>query len=1183
MSTIPQLTPPQPQQQQQQQSDQKSKQTNQPSRKRNRPSLVCTNCKSRKIKCDRQLPCSNCIKSRKKVVCTYDDECPKTNDQSNKTQNNIQPYEQSARQPIKFANQQITPPYIQGNQNLQEQNNNKLIGSKRNSNSSINSNESKKSKVSSSSSTTTANEDQVALEELKFLKQRIESMESKLHQSQSNSNQQTPTSHNNQNSRNFNNISQQTLYSVPSPVLPPPSSNVSHSWSPGASTLGSTQSQPSQYTTSYNLSDTRVRSPPVQLPPITLKEYYSPYESSISSNSNKPSPLNNPPINSNSNDSMDGINPYLNDTETINFFENYSSVFCKDYKRINYGPFAWSSMMRRDEVLSLLWKHVGKQKESTQDLAICPANAEINQENTIIVTNESDESEGGFKKRMLESNGYSDVVPYDLLKEKLKKKINKDTLPLEMSLYEGQFSCEFQLIDRIRQVFPAKKVIWKLIDRFFTYCYPFMPFLDEQDFLDSVIKIIGPRSYEEKPIENLKIEKRLDLAIVGVLLIVMRITYLSLFSNKLQVNEERLTTNDPSEKAQDIKYLMQNPISIISINLATFCLYQFDILRRTSMPVLQLAFYIRFYYMFAPEDGDDGDGSDTNAFSALLIQMAYSLGLNREPEKFPGILQNQRMNHLGRKIWHVLVLGDLHQAYAFGSPMLVDPDSFDTKIPFSNKENSNVIDYELDKKITDVFFPKSLKLYEKLRAILKRVLCIAGSSKVSEICNLISEFEVSMGENFSSLKNLLVITPGSHIFERNFKAKFYISLKSFFVSIYFHIFLHYEHKDVGLAFFYLKKILKIAAIDLMPHYFELMGNSEVICDMFINPKLQQIIHKLNQVYFALIIRVNLSIYGLKSKPDHEKRCYSDTQYYEYYKELCKFSSCLTRCAEVSIAAVSKLSSRYFYAWKLTKSHTYLLKIITTMDFYKDQFVDNKTTLKLPDFSTIQIEEIVVMCEKALKILGKDGLLGNEFCKDVTYKQYKHQNSVSSTGSGSTTSNSLNKLTPNSDISITDARTYTNEFGLDVATNQEIDKIWLQMLQQQQQQQIPQNSQENPAAANLQPQQPLSQQQQQPLQQQQQQQHPSNQFPQTPQFNDIYGSGRNYSPFPTNWQTGSTPYTSFDQSQFNGNTNGGINSVTNSFNGGVGFTALPNGGFGFEENGSFDFFADLPFDQMFNVK
>lgn len=38
--------------------------------------------------------------------------------------------------------------------------------------------------------------------------------------------------------------------------------------------------------------------------------------------------------------------------------------------------------------------------------------------------------------------------------------------------------------------------------------------------------------------------------------------------------------------------------------------------------------------MYAPEDGDGADGGDAQVLTAMLIQMAYSLGLNREPDNF---------------------------------------------------------------------------------------------------------------------------------------------------------------------------------------------------------------------------------------------------------------------------------------------------------------------------------------------------------------------------------------------------------------------------------------------------------------------------------------------------------------------------------------------------------------------
>jgi hypothetical protein len=41
-------------------------------RKNNRPSLVCTNCRRRKVKCDRKLPCTRCVKSKLTDTCSYD-------------------------------------------------------------------------------------------------------------------------------------------------------------------------------------------------------------------------------------------------------------------------------------------------------------------------------------------------------------------------------------------------------------------------------------------------------------------------------------------------------------------------------------------------------------------------------------------------------------------------------------------------------------------------------------------------------------------------------------------------------------------------------------------------------------------------------------------------------------------------------------------------------------------------------------------------------------------------------------------------------------------------------------------------------------------------------------------------------------------------------------------------------
>lgn len=42
-----------------------------PPRKRRRPALSCVQCRRRKIKCDRNTPCNNCMQSKKAATCCY--------------------------------------------------------------------------------------------------------------------------------------------------------------------------------------------------------------------------------------------------------------------------------------------------------------------------------------------------------------------------------------------------------------------------------------------------------------------------------------------------------------------------------------------------------------------------------------------------------------------------------------------------------------------------------------------------------------------------------------------------------------------------------------------------------------------------------------------------------------------------------------------------------------------------------------------------------------------------------------------------------------------------------------------------------------------------------------------------------------------------------------------------------
>lgn len=1048
-----------------------------PTKRRKRSSLVCENCKRKKIRCDKGHPCSQCVKTGITDGCVYSSEIDGA--QTNGIQKPLLPYVASAKKPLSFNN--TSPANPSKNDKFRPVANfNKPV------------------------STSERDEDPVSKSELEILKERLKQIEasiaavpeakppvaavtSDLHP--------PPLSHDPLATTRTPSVK----FKDPSPFVPPknePSQPPQNYYNPQSlNFFGSATANPPLPTTNQPPL-------PIQLPPLNIG--YNPPNSvrpDVSDERNSSNHSTPPTKSTVLSKLLLGTNPCSSPNDTINFFDDYTSIHVKEpLRRINFGPFAWSSLMKRDGGLRILWDYVIKKREEKPQydgaLVFSNSSTEITPEKAdVIMKYDGDQVEKVFKKRALETDGYDDMVPYNsILKARMerniqKAKVNQTALPLGLTFYDGKIDRELQLIDKIQMVLPKKTVIWKLLHRYFTWLYPYMPFLDQETFINDISKIIGPRSFEDIPVADLKVEKKLDLATLGLLLIVLRLTYLSLFCNKNSVNEDNLHTTDPSPAAQELKYLLSNPININAIDVAQLCLDLFQLLRKSNFTILQLAFFMRLYHTYAPEDGDGADGGDSQVLNAMLIQMAYSLGLNREPNKFADVCNDPKLNHLGRKIWHFLVVSDIYLAYAFGNPMTINRMYFDTLMPYHEPGNENLRDTTLDKYVTESYFG-CCSFLDILRKILSLVLDVEGKTKMSELCSYLSEFELVINDDYGTLYDCMKPLEKNTIsfaFTRNFKIKFYLSLKAFLISIFFHFYLYYEQKDINLSFFYLKKSLLISTAEIMPHYNSLLGNSEIVCDMIINPTLELIIHKSNQINLASIVRVNFVIYNMRTSPDHDTKRLNDVNYSIYFKMLCNFSSCLTRCAEVSISAISKISNRYYYAWRITKGHTYLLKTITSTKFYEE---NHKVAghLRSPHYSVEQLEELIKICEKTLAKFGKaEANSQSIFCHIVEAERNGKgrmfsRNADCSPSDSPSTNSEFSKYTPSSSTTfssttrrndkasqqqdtfgINTPSSKTNgydstsnkqdaqldnmngQFGFDFVDNESIDRLWLNML------------------------------------------------------------------------------------------------------------------------------------------
>lgn len=911
---------------------------------RGRPSKVCENCRQKKIRCDKRRPCSQCVKAKISLSCTYNNWFVSNSSNSSTVSSESEPVTSSSSLNIFKDNKRNGIESTQKN-SLQDEDNS-----------------------TTSPRFNKPESEQIVLTrtELDILKTRLDRLERAR------------------------------------PNGPPPTNN------------DQIRNQSACYNDEYKSEDNTL--------------------SSLDYNDSYGYPLGTP-------------------GDEINFYSKYSSIYVKDeLRRINYGSFSWPYFMKRDPSLFILWEYMLKRKFGVLSNDVLEVSGDVDGVTSSFENENHIEKE--FKKKALESEGCGDAITYDqLLKSYLEKTIpdellNNNTWALGLTFYDGRLDREFQLIDKIKLVLPKQKVIWKLIDRFFSWLYPFMPFLDEIYFRDQVSKIIGPKEYNDEKIHTIRVERRLDLASIGILLIILRLTYFTLFCNKNSVNEYNLKTSNTSVKAQEMKYLLSNPININVIDLAQSCLDQFQLWRRTSLTILQCAMYLKLYHIYAPESGDGADGGDCQVSHVMLIQMAYSLGLNRDPGDFE--LEGElKFNHLGRKIWHSLVMWDIYYSLAFGLPLHINPTCYDTKVPRYVEGCENVTDRKLEEQVI-YSYGYIYKFCYPLSNILRMILRLDCNINMLFLSKALTNFELLCSELFE-FPNIefspLNEAHWSMGYMQNVRTKLRLELKCFLISLLFHLYLHYETKaDDDLYFFYFRKMLLLSTNQIMPHFFLLLG-SDIYCDFIINPSVEMAIHKANQVLLAAIIRINYIIISMQRKNEHKENLERNEEYATYFNKVYKLADILRNCAEVCIAASSKICTRYYYAWRITKAQKFLLKTVTEEKFYIDNY-EMAAKLRSHSFSNEQLDNLIEICQSPLNQIAKqtlslntsykkeeNNIIANKESKEKIYLDMAPLNSE------------RNQILPFAFNSFPSTNPYelpTSFDNTDTPASSDIDKLWIRM-------------------------------------------------------------------------------------------------------------------------------------------
>ena len=743
-----------------------------------------------------------------------------------------------------------------------------------------------------------------------------------------------------------------------------------------------------------------------------------------------------------------GNNPIASDEEVVHFAKNYCPLMDKEPNgRTFCGQFFSLGLCRSDNFMKGFWT---KNCEKAVSRSIYMSRPGSNDPKQV-----KSDTDSQFLKKTQVLFGWD-----DLLSDKENKNcgstegmaadkavVQERAMTLGLTFYQGILGDEIQLIERIHLLLPSRKVIWMLIGRFFEFLYPFLPLIDENVFRSQVSEIIGPGSEEHTKIEKLHIVRRLDFAISGLLLVVLRLSYLSLFTNITSVNERRFYSNEDSQEAKDYRFLLENPINIDIVETSRSCLRQFDLLTRNNLLILQLALFLRIYYIYAPEEGEVGIHGNGLMSNSLLVLMAISMGLHREPDNYPEICNDGKVNNLGRKIWIHLMILDFNFSASTGTPLICDSDMFDVKAPSFKEEFSNVRNLKIEKAVHkwySLFYDTYFTSVQKLKPLLS----INKGVKMGSFKEYFDQSELYLLNGVGLLQDYFDGKPldNEQAFEKSLCLKIQFGALDSHTSISFLLLNHYESKGrYDLAGYYMAKIFHTSITKLLPLGWGLAEDSSDLLksttDLMITPEFEGLVKKSLVIISAIQLRA-------KSALIYYEQCLNNNASTSYGKDdlgkpgkVKHFYETLESLFLLFMPLISNLSKRYYYAWKIAK----------IFSFVREYILDESSTSNIPEsfrgpfrYPTELIDELIKISERTLELVKNKKT-------NPRSKPNQFESSLSTIAPPNNHLNSTQEATTYSGENIDFnpsliSDTEINQFLM----NPQVDDFWLQVLSQKRQ-------------------------------------------------------------------------------------------------------------------------------------
>ncbi|CCE83106.1 Piso0_003678 [Millerozyma farinosa CBS 7064] len=641
---------------------------------------------------------------------------------------------------------------------------------------------------------------------------------------------------------------------------------------------------------------------------------------------------------------------------------------------VSNRPLSWSSSSKNDIALSLMWLYIKKRKSSEYLKSTStnnPLSNIVSESEVQTIVNTINEKRHSpdilFRKMTLLQSEFKDLVPVSvsrsILTDEIVTRETKNPSFIGMRLLDT--TNYDKLSKKICEHLPQQNITWDLIEFFFEYLYPSMPFLDECEFIKEIRRITDSESENAARNEffkSLNVEKRLDFAYLGILLSLIQLSHLCLRRDedhkKKNVRPDKLSWTETHKWAKETS---PNPETL---SLAVRCLSMFDFYSKTHFPVLQCAMFIRMFELYTPELGDTVLAGDSQVHDSILIQIAYSLDLNREPELFESSSLNEKRNSLIRKIWWYLVVTDTVSSSEYGNSLLISEKTYDTKCPFSKLGNATISNYTLENKIFDNYQLLAV-LTDKQRKILEGILDLKSCVKMKLLEAQLEDFENLVCDRLGGL--LSYNCQDSRLASSAIpRLSYLISCKCFVMSVYFNMAIICErHKSNGLSFTYLKKALAIIMIDLLPNARSILNTLNGACGLIVTPKIELWLHKASQVLVCVIIHLNILGRRLQSDSYHEQLMNSDSSYRENNERITIAIEYYKACGQFCLKSLNPITDIYYYGWVINSAHSFLYQNSCGEDLF-NTIKNNPLISSLHSYNNKEVSELIAISKGFLE-------------------------------------------------------------------------------------------------------------------------------------------------------------------------------------------------------------------------